>query len=69
MDKTLLAEIPEKALGGSGQEPRVSIFGIIVVGLIGGLIVGLITSPNTAGGALITVTLYFFRNEKSRAAR
>jgi len=77
LDKTLLAEIPEKALGGSGQEPRVSIFGIIVVGLIGGLIVGLITSPNTAqgfflgfaGGALITVTLYFFRNEKSRAAR
>ncbi len=77
LDKTLLAEIQEQALGGSSQGPRVSIFGIIVVGLIAGLIVGLITTPNTAqgfflgfaGGALITVTLYFFRIEKNRPAR
>ncbi|TMI38543.1 hypothetical protein E6H26_00465 [Candidatus Bathyarchaeota archaeon] len=77
LDKTLLAEVQEQALGGSSEGTRVSIFGIIVVGLIAGLIVGLITTHNTtqgfflgfAGGALITVALYFFKTEKSRPTR
>jgi len=77
LDRTLLAEVQEQAVGGNSQETRVSVFGIIVVGLIAGLIVGLITSPNTtqgfllgfAGGALITATLYFFTTEKSRPTR
>jgi len=53
---------------------RVSIFGIIVVGLIGGLIVGLLVNSTFtlegfllgfAGGALITVGAYFFATMKS----
>jgi hypothetical protein len=56
----------------------VSIFGIIVVGLIAGLVVGLITSPNFtlqgfflgfAGGSLITVAIYFFSTPKGRTVR
>jgi len=53
---------------------RVSIFGIIVVGLIGGLIVGLLVNSTFtlegfflgfAGGALITVGAYYVATMKS----
>jgi len=53
------------------------VFGIIVVGLLAGLVVGLLTGPNFtlqgfflgfAGGALITAGLYFYSAEKSRPA-
>jgi hypothetical protein len=75
---TLISAIPETPGAGSSQGTRVSIFAIIVVGLIAGLIVGLITSPNFtlqgfflgfAGGSLITVALYFFATDKGRAVR
>jgi hypothetical protein len=78
LNKTLLTQIAESAVGGSGQGTQISIFGIIVVGLIAGLIVGLITSPNFtiqgfflgfAGGALITVVLYFYATQKGGPAR
>lgn len=53
----------------TGEGPRVSIFGIIVLGLFGGLIVGLIVGPSLtldgfflgfAGGALIAAGLYWY---------
>ncbi len=78
LDKTRLSETPETSVGGGSQGTQVSIFGIIVVGLIAGLIVGLITSPSYttqgfllgfAGGSLITVALYFYSTDKSRPAR
>ena len=56
---------------------RVSIFGIIIVGLIGGLIVGLVVNSTFtlegfflgfAGGALVTVGVYFFTSSKGRAS-
>ncbi|HYY90511.1 MAG TPA: hypothetical protein VE955_00820 [Candidatus Dormibacteraeota bacterium] len=77
-DKAATAETAQTLTGASGQGVNVSIFGIIVVGLIAGLVVGLITSPNFtlqgfflgfAGGALITVAIYFFSTPKSRTAR
>ena len=55
-----------------------SVFGIIVVGLLTGLVVGLLISPaftlqgfflGFAGGALITAGLYFYTSERSRPAR
>ena len=58
--------------------PPPSVFGIIVVGLLSGLVVGLLSGPNFtmqgfflgfAGGALITAGLYFYTSQKSRAAR
>lgn len=61
-----------------GQAGRVSIFGIILVGLVAGLIVGLITSPSYtaqgfflgfAGGSLITVVVYIFTSHGSRPSR
>ena len=61
-----------------GQAGRVSIFGIILVGLVAGLIVGLITSPSYtaqgfflgfAGGSLITVVVYIFTSQGSRPNR
>lgn len=61
----------------AGHAGRVSIFGIILVGLVAGLIVGLITSPSYtaqgfflgfAGGSLITVVVYVFTSQGSRAS-
>jgi hypothetical protein len=55
--------------------PPPSVFGIIVVGLLAGLVVGLLTGPSFtlqgfflgfAGGALVTAGLYFYSSEKSR---
>jgi predicted lipid-binding transport protein (Tim44 family) len=62
----------------SKDPPPPSVFGIIVVGLLAGLVVGLLTGPNFtlqgfflgfAGGALITAGLYFYSAERSRPAR
>jgi hypothetical protein len=75
--RSILAAITEKAAGTS-QGPHVSIFAIVIVGLIAGLIVGLITSPGYtiqgfflgfAGGSLITVVAYFFTTQRSVPAR
>lgn len=72
----MLAAVTEKAAGDS-QQVRVSIFGIIIVGLIAGLIVALITGPSYtfqgfflgfAGGSLIMVTIYFFSTQRSASA-
>jgi hypothetical protein len=58
--------------------PPPSVFGIIVVGLLAGLVVGLLSGPNFtlqgfflgfAGGSLITAGLYFYSSERSRPAR
>ena len=72
------AQIEETATASGSQGTRVSIFGIIIVGLLVGLIVGLLTSPNYttqgfflgfAGGALITTAAYFLTTEKSRPVK
>ena len=77
-DTTLLAQIEDTAAASTSQGTRVSIFGIIIVGLLMGLIVGLLTSPGYtvqgfflgfAGGALITVAAYFLATEKSRPSK
>jgi hypothetical protein len=58
--------------------PPPSVFGILVVGLLAGFVVGLLAGPNFtvqgfflgfAGGALITAGLYFYSAERSRPAR
>jgi len=63
---------------GSGAPSPPSVFGIIVVGLLAGLVVGLLAGVNFtlqgfflgfAGGALITAGLYFYTSERSRPAR
>ncbi len=78
LSRTLFNQTAQNAIGTSGQATRVSIFAIIIVGVIAGLIVGLITSPNYtiqgfflgfAGGALITTAAYFFTNEKGQPKR
>lgn len=60
------------------RTPPPSVFGIIVVGLLAGLVVGLLVGPNFtlqgfflgfAGGALVTAGLYFYTTERSRPAR
>ena len=60
------------------RTPPPSVFGIIVVGLLAGLVVGLVAGPNFtlqgfflgfAGGALITAGLYFYSSERSRPPR
>jgi uncharacterized transporter YbjL len=75
--KSILTTVTEQAAGTS-QAPHVSIFAIIIVGLIAGLIVGLITSPGYtiqgfflgfAGGSLITVVAYFFTTQRNVPAR
>jgi len=77
LNRTIFATTTGTPTGTSGQASRVSIFGIIIVGLIAGLIVGLITSPGYtlqgffigfAGGSLITVAVYFISFERSRPA-
>jgi glucose uptake protein GlcU len=74
LNRSILVAVTEKTGGESGQGTRVSIFGIIIVGLIAGLIVGLITSPSYtaqgfflgfAGGSLITVAVYFLSIQRS----
>jgi predicted lipid-binding transport protein (Tim44 family) len=64
--------------GSATKAPPPSVFGIIVVGLLAGLVVGLLTGPNFtlqgffvgfAGGALITAGLYFYSAERSQPAR
>lgn len=75
---TFLAQIEESVTASASQGTRVSIFGIIIVGLLMGLVVGLITSPGYtvqgfflgfAGGALITTAAYFLANEKGRPSK
>ena len=74
LNRSIIAAVTEKAAGESGQGTRVSIFGIIIVGLIAGLIVGLITGPGYtaqgfflgfAGGSLITVAVYFLATQRN----
>ena len=74
----MLTQVDTTASDPSSQGPRVSIFGIIIVGLFTGLIVGLLTSPgNTvqgfflgfAGGSLITTAAYFLAMDKGRPAK
>jgi uncharacterized transporter YbjL len=74
LNRSILAAVTEKTGGESSQGTRVSIFGIIIVGLIAGLIVGLITGPSYtaqgfflgfAGGSLITVAAYFLAAQRS----
>lgn len=58
--------------------PPPSVFGIIVVGLLTGVVVGLLIGPSLtlqgfflgfAGGALITAGLYFYTSGRSRPSR
>ena len=74
LSRSIFAAVTEKTAGESGQGTRVSIFGIIIVGLIAGLIVGLITGPSYtaqgfflgfAGGSLITVAVYFLSTQRN----
>jgi hypothetical protein len=69
------AENRDTSTGSSAGAPPPSVFGIIVVGLLAGLVVGLLSGPNFtlqgfflgfAGGALITAGLYFYSSERSR---
>lgn len=78
LSRSILAAITEKAATANGKNTHVSIFGIIIVGLIAGLIVGLITSPGYtiqgfflgfAGGSLITVVVYAFTTQRSIPAK
>jgi len=64
------------AKGSTGTQA--SIFGIIVLGLIGGLIVGLIVGPSYsfegfflgfAGGALIAASLYWYATGNGRPSK
>ena len=66
----------KRATGSTGTQA--SIFGIIVLGLIGGLIVGLIVGPSFtfegfflgfAGGALIAASLYWYATSNNRPSR
>jgi hypothetical protein len=74
----LAVENKEATSSIGARTPPPSVFGIIVVGLLAGLVVGLLTGPNFtlqgfflgfAGGALITAGLYFYSAERSRPAR
>ncbi len=72
------AENTAPSTGSYAGAPPPSVFGIIVVGLLTGLVVGLLTGPNFtlqgfflgfAGGALITAGLYFYTSQRSRPPR
>ena len=74
----LSAENTSPSTGSYAGAPPPSVFGIIVVGLLTGLVVGLLTGPNFtlqgfflgfAGGALITAGLYFYTSQRSRPPR
>jgi uncharacterized membrane protein SpoIIM required for sporulation len=69
---------PEVKPASSSQGTQTSIFGIIVLGLIGGLIVGLIVGPSLtlngfflgfAGGALIAASLYWYATGNKRPSK
>lgn len=60
------------------RAPPPSVFGIVVVGLLTGLVVGLLVGPSFtlqgfflgfAGGALITAGLYFYTSGRSSPSR
>ena len=74
----LASENKDGSSGSGARTPPPSVFGIIVVGLLAGLVVGLVAGPNFtlqgfflgfAGGALITAGLYFYSSERSRPPR
>jgi hypothetical protein len=74
----LSAEVSEPSTGSNPRTPPPSVFGIIVVGLLAGLVTGLLAGPNFtlqgfflgfAGGALLTAGLYFYSAERSRPAK
>jgi len=74
----LAAESKDSPSSPGARTPPPSVFGIVVVGLLAGLVVGLVAGPNFtlqgfflgfAGGALITAGLYFYTSERSRPAR
>jgi hypothetical protein len=74
----LAAENKDSPSSPGARTPPPSVFGIVVVGLLAGLVVGLVAGPNFtlqgfflgfAGGALITAGLYFYTSERSRPAR
>ena len=68
----------DSSTGSDTRSPPPSVFGIIVVGLLTGLVVGLLLGPSFtlqgfflgfAGGALITAGLYFYTAERSPSSR
>lgn len=68
----------DSSTGSHTRSPSPSVFGIIVVGLLTGLVVGLLLGPSFtlqgfflgfAGGALITAGLYFYASERSPPSR
>jgi hypothetical protein len=68
----------DSSTGTDTRAPPPSVFGIIVVGLLTGLVVGLLIGPSFtlqgfflgfAGGALITAGLYFYTSGRSRPSR
>ena len=74
----LASENKDGSSGSGARTPPPSVFGIIVVGLLAGLVIGLLAGPNFtlqgfflgfAGGALITAGLYFYSSERSRPPR
>jgi hypothetical protein len=76
--KASAVENKDSSAGSNTHSPPPSVFGIIVVGLLVGLVVGLLASPNFtlqgfflgfAGGALITAGLYFYTTERSRPTK
>ena len=75
---TSAAEAKDPTTGADTHTPSPSIFGIIVVGLLAGLVTGLLAGPNFtlqgfflgfAGGALIIAGVYFYSAERSRPPR
>lgn len=72
------ADTTDSSTGSDTRSPPPSVFGIIVVGLLTGLVVGLLLGPSFtlqgfflgfAGGALITAGLYFYTAERSPPSR
>src|SRR2546426_11839747 len=68
----------DPSTGSYAGVPPPSVFGIIVVGLLAGLVVGLLSGPDFtlqgfflgfAGGALITAGVYFFLGLKRRTGQ
>lgn len=71
-------DINDSRTGADTLAPSPSIFGIIVVGLLAGLVTGLLAGPNFtlqgfflgfAGGALITAGVYFYSAERNSPPR
>lgn len=81
LSSRLYASSPDNKDSTTGADtlpPSPSIFGIIVVGLLAGLVTGLLAGPNFtlqgfflgfAGGALITAGVYFYSAERSHPPR